>query len=121
MAKNPSLLTKLYCRIPLLFTGLDFWEKASLGFIYSRLSLPYTSLDCKRGCGQEKNPLTAYRWFGIASEIGSPHEMKVAQDSLKKIVPEMTPEEIKKGDALIDAWKPAPARCDTRGYFIVAP
>lgn len=111
--------------------AIDLWTRSadqgqaqaqiSLGIVYSRLSLPYTSLDCKRGCGQEKDPLTAYRWFGIASEIGSPHEMKVAQDSLKKVVPEMTPEEIKKGDALIDAWKPAPARCDRRGYFIVAP
>ncbi|MGH7891340.1 MAG: tetratricopeptide repeat protein, partial [Thermodesulfobacteriota bacterium] len=81
--------------------AIDLWTRSadqgqaqaqiSLGIVYSRLSLPYTSLDCKRGCGQEKDPLTAYRWFGIASEIGLPREMKVAQDSLKKIVPEMTP------------------------------
>ncbi len=93
----------------------------SLGVVYSRLSLPYTSLDCKSGCGQEKDLIAAYRWFGIASEIGSPHEVTVAQDSLKKIVPEMTPEEIREGDALIDSWKPEPARCAPRGYFIVAP
>lgn len=93
----------------------------SLGVVFSGSRLPYTSLDCKSGCGQEKDLLNAYKWFGIAGEIGSPHEMKIAQDSLNKIVTDMTPEEIRQGDALIDAWKPAPARCDTRGYFIVAP
>jgi hypothetical protein len=93
----------------------------SLGIVYSRTSLPYTSLDCKSGCGRERDLLMAYKWFGIASEIGSPHEKRIAGESLNKIVPEMTPEEIKEGEALVSAWKPDPARCDTRGYFIVGP
>ena len=93
----------------------------SLGVVFSGLRLPYTSLDCRGGCGQEEDLLAAYKWFGIAGKIGSPHEMKVAQDSLNKIAPDMTPGEINQGDALIDAWKPSPSRCDTRGYFIVAP
>ena len=111
--------------------AIDLWTRSadqgqaqaqiSLGIVYSRSSLPYTSLDCRRGCGQGKDPLKAYRWFGIAGEIGSPHEMQVAQDSLKKIVVEMTPEQIKEGDVLVDSWKPDPTRCDTRGIFIVAP
>ena len=92
-----------------------------LGVVYSRISLPYTSLDCKRGCGRDKDLLKAYRWFGIASEIGSPREAQIAQSSLKKIVTEMTPEQIKEGDTLIDNWKPDPTRCDTRGILIVAP
>lgn len=93
----------------------------SLGIVYSRSSLPYTSLDCKSGCGEERDLLKAYKWFGIASEIGSPREKQLSQDSLNKIIPDMTPEEIQEGDALVENWKPNPIRCDTRGYFIVAP
>jgi hypothetical protein len=111
--------------------AIDLWTRSadqgqaqaqiSLGIVYSKSSLPYTSLDCKGGCGREMDLIEAYRWFGIASEIGSPREMQIAQDSLKKMVPEMTPEQVKEGDALVDSWKPDPVRCDTRGYFIVAP
>ncbi|MEW6146290.1 MAG: tetratricopeptide repeat protein [Thermodesulfobacteriota bacterium] len=93
----------------------------SLGVVYSRSRLQYTSLDCKSGCGQERDLIKAYKWFGIASEIGSPHEKRIAEDSLNNIMHEMTPEEIQEGEALVSAWKPDPARCDTRGYFIVGP
>lgn len=93
----------------------------SLGVVYSRTSLPYTSLDCKKGCGQDKNLLKAYIWFGVAHEVGSPHEKKVAEESLNRIVPEMTPEQIREGDSLVEAWKPSPSLCETRGFYIVAP
>lgn len=93
----------------------------SLGIIYARLDLPYTSLYCKKGCGAEKDLPEAYKWFGIAKEIGAPREKRIAEDSLKKIVPGMTADEIKEGDLLVNAWKPDPSRCDSRGYFIVAP
>lgn len=111
--------------------AVDLWTSASdqgqaqaqisLGIVYSRSSLPYTSLDCKSGCGQERDLLKAYKWFGIASKIGSPREQRIAQDSLNKIAPEMAPEEVREGEALVGAWKPDPVRCDTRGYFIVNP
>ncbi|HVY55152.1 MAG TPA: tetratricopeptide repeat protein [Thermodesulfobacteriota bacterium] len=93
----------------------------SLGVVYARLDLPYTSLDCRNGCGAGIDLTEAYKWFGIAREVGSPREKQIAEDSLKKIVPQMTPEEIREGDSRVEAWKPDPARCDTRGYFIVAP
>ncbi len=111
--------------------AVDLWNKSadqgqaqaqiSLGVIYSRISIPYTSLDCKRGCGEEKDLVAAYKWFGIAREIGSPHEMRVAGDSLNRIIPDMTPEQISEGDALVDAWEPHPLRCEPRGLYIVAP
>jgi hypothetical protein len=93
----------------------------SLGVVYARLDLPYTSLDCTRGCGTEKELPEAYKWFCIARQIGSPREKQIAEDSLNKITPDMTPEEVGQGDSLVSSWKPDPSRCDTRGYFIVAP
>jgi len=93
----------------------------SLGIVYARIDLPYTSLDCRKGCGAGKDLPEAYKWFGIAREMGSPREKRIAEDSLNKIIPMMTPDGIKDGDERVKAWKPGPARCDTRGYFIVAP
>lgn len=93
----------------------------SLGAVYSCISIPYTTLDCKKGCGEEKDLVAGYKWFGVASEIGSPHEIQVAQDSMNRIISEMTPEQISEGDALIEAWEPNPTRCEGRGLYIVAP
>lgn len=111
--------------------AVELWTKSagqgqaqaqtSLGVVYSRISIPYPSLDCRRGCGEEKNLVAAYKWFGIAAEIGSPQEIRIARDSLNRIIPDMTSEQISEGDALIDAWKPNPLRCEPRGLYIVAP
>lgn len=111
--------------------AVDLWENSaeqgqaqaqiSLGVVYARTSMPYTTLDCKSGCGEEKNLVTAYKWFGIAREIGSPHEMKVAIDALSRIIPEMKPDEVARGDELVSVWKPDPVNCEPRGMYIVGP
>ena len=111
--------------------AIDLWEKSaeqgqaqaqiSLGVVYARISIPYTTLDCRRGCGEEKNLVQGYKWFGVAREIGSPHEMNVANDSMSRIVPEMTAEEVLKGEDLVQAWKPDPVNCNPRGMYIVGP
>ncbi len=111
--------------------AIDLWKRSaeqgqaqaqiSLGVVFARISIPYTALDCKNGCGEDKKLAVAYKWFGIASEIGSPHEMKVATDSLSQILPEMTPDEIARGEEMVKAWKPVPVNCQPRGIYLVEP
>jgi len=110
-------------------TALKWWGRAaeqaqpqalnSLGVVFSRLRVPYTTLDCKKGCGEPKNLIKAYKWFGLAKGFGPPREIKFAQKSLDRISSEMTEAQINEARAMIDEWEPKPAKCKSRGLFIV--
>lgn len=109
--------------------AFDLWSKSanqgqaqaqiSLGVMYARIAIPYTTLDCKRGCDVEEDLIAAYKWFGIAVEIGAPQEQQMAQDSINRIMPHMSAEQVEEGDSLVKSWKPEPAQCDPRGVFIL--
>lgn len=110
-------------------TALEWWSRAaeqaqpqalnSLGVVYSYLRVPYTTLDCKKGCGEAKNLQEAYKWFGLAVEYGPPREIKFAQKSLDRISSEMTEAQINGSKAMIDEWEPKPSKCKSRNLFIV--
>lgn len=110
-------------------TALKWWGRAAeraqpqalntLGVVYAHLRVPYTTLDCKKGCGEAKNLVKAYKWFGLAKEIGPAREVKLAQKSLDRISPEMTDAEVNEAQLLIDDWEPSPSKCKSRGLFIV--
>ncbi|MCL4244453.1 MAG: sel1 repeat family protein [Candidatus Dadabacteria bacterium] len=93
----------------------------SLGIMYAHGSVPYTVIDCKKGCGVERDLVEAYKWLSVALEIGAPSEKEMAADYLARISPLMTPEQTSEGDSLAKAWKPDPAQCDPRGVFLVGP
>jgi len=110
-------------------TAFKWWGRAaeqaqpqalnSLGVVYSHLRVPYTTLDCKKGCVEPKNLVKAYKWFGLAIEYGPPREVKFAQGSLDRISTEMTDAEINEAEVMIGQWEPRPSRCKSRGLFIV--
>jgi len=91
----------------------------SVGIVYARLRVPYTTLDCKKGCGEAKNLQEAYKWFGLAIEYGPPREVKFAQKSIEQISSEMTEAQINEAVAMIDDFQPEPSKCKLRGLFIV--
>ncbi|MFB3147608.1 MAG: tetratricopeptide repeat protein, partial [Thermodesulfobacteriota bacterium] len=109
--------------------ALTWWSRAAeqaqpqslntLGIVYAHQRVPYTSLDCKKGCGETKNLVKAYKWFGLAKEHGPPREIKAAQKSLDQVSKEMSNAEIKEAQIMIDEWEPKPAKCKSRGLFIV--
>jgi len=109
--------------------ALEWWGRAadqgqpqalsSLGIVYAHLRVPYTTLDCKKGCGEAKNLVKAYKWFGVENEIGPPREIKFAQKSLDRISSEMTEAEINEAQIMIEQWEPRPSKCKSRGLYIV--
>ncbi len=110
-------------------TALKWWGRAaqqaqpqglnSLGVVYAHQRVPYTTLDCKKGCGEARNLIQAYKWFGLALEYGPPREVKFAQKSLDRISLEMSDAEVLESQVLIKNWKPKPSKCKSRGLFIV--
>jgi len=110
-------------------TALEWWGRAaeqaqpqalnSVGVVYSHLRVAYTTLDCKKGCGEAKNLITAYKWFGLAIEYGPPREVKFAQKSLDLISSQMTDVEVDGAKIMIEEWEPKPSKCKSRGFFIV--
>lgn len=102
----------------------SWWTKAAkqaqpqaqvaLGVMYSHSEIPYSFLQCGRGCGASKDLIMAYKWFSLAGDSGSPRERNQAKKLLKKIKPEMTPEQISMADVLIKEWKPDPSACVPR-------
>jgi hypothetical protein len=102
----------------------EWWGKAAnqgqpqaqnaLGVMYAHGEIPYSPLQCRKGCGVSKDLVIAYTWLGLASESGSPREENQAKKLLEKINPEMTPEQINMADALIKEWKPNPSACVPR-------
>ena len=91
----------------------------SLGIMYAHGPVPYTVIDCRNGCGVEKDLVEAYKWLSIALETGAPSEKEMAADYLARISHLMTPEQRSEGESLAKAWKPDPAQCDPRGVFLV--
>jgi len=109
--------------------AFTLWERSAnrgqaqaqigLAIIYAHGSVPYTIIDCGKGCGVERDLVEAYKWLSIALEIGAPSEKEMAADYLARISPLMTPGQINEGDSLAKAWKPDPAQCNPRGIFLV--
>ena len=109
--------------------ALEWWGRAaeqaqpqalnSFGIVYAHLRVPYTTLDCTKGCGEAKNLVKAYKWFGLAVEYGPPREIKFAQKSIDRISSEMRDAQINEAKAMIEQWEPKPAKCKSRGLFIV--
>lgn len=110
-------------------TAIEWWSRAaeqaqpqalnSLGVVYSYERVPYTTLDCKKGCGEAKNLQEAYKWFGLAVEYGPSREIKFAQKSLDRISSQMTETQINEAKIKIDGWEPKPSKCKSRNLFIV--
>lgn len=110
-------------------TALEWWSRAaqqaqpqalnSLGVVYSYARVPYTTLDCRKGCGEAKNLQEAYKWFGLALEYGPPREVNFSQKSLDRISSEMTETQINEARAIIGNWQPSPSKCKSRNLFIV--
>ena len=111
--------------------ALTMWTRAAgqgqaqaqvaLGAAYSRLYIPYISINCKRGCGVDKNLVEAYKWFGLASELGSPSEVRASQKSIAKITSDMTEEQISKAQSRVKDWEATPSSCKSRNILIAAP
>lgn len=110
-------------------TALKWWGRAaeqaqpqalnSLGVVYSFSRVPYTTLDCRKGCGEPRNLQEAYKWFGLAVKYGPPREVEFAEKSLSRISLKMTNAKIDKAKSMIDSWKPEPDKCNSRNVFIV--
>ena len=90
-------------------------SQIALGIMYSQESIPYSPFICRRGCGVGKDLVTAYKWFGVASKIGTRSEQEMADKFLKRIQGEMTPEQISTADAMTREWEPSPSLCKPRG------
>ena len=110
-------------------SAIVWWERAaaqaqpqalnSMGIVYAHMRVPYTTLDCRSGCGEEKDLIEAYKWFGLAVEYGPPREVEFAEKSLQRITSQMSENEINEAKARIKIWKPEPAVCESRDLFIV--
>ncbi|MFQ5786468.1 MAG: tetratricopeptide repeat protein [Thermodesulfobacteriota bacterium] len=102
----------------------NWWDKSAnygqtqsqiaLGVMLSHESISYSPHNCSRGCGVGKDLVTAYKWFGFASKMGSSAEQKQAYKFLEKIRVKMTPKQIITADNLIKEWEPAPSLCKPR-------
>ncbi len=110
-------------------TAVMWWKRAadraqpqalnSLGVVYAYQRVPYTTLDCRKGCGEARNFVKAYKWFGLAEEYGPQREVKFAQDSIIRISLQMSDDEIMKAKSQIEGWAPKPSKCKSRELFIV--
>ena len=63
--------------------------------------------------------MKGYKWFGLARNMGTPREIRVAEKSIERISAQMTPEQIEQAKTDIDDWKPTPAKCLSRGIYLV--
>ena len=95
--------------------------QVALGSAYSKLNASYLYIDCRKGCGVDKNLQNGYMWFGLASEYGSPREIRESEKAISKISSEMTPEQIGNAQADIEAWEPRPSKCKSRRVIVAAP
>lgn len=113
---------KSYGRAVELWTGAarqgHVQAQIALGAVYSHIRIPYTALNCKKGCGEEKDLIGGYKWFGLASKLGSPREVRIAERSINRIGAEMTPAQIGEAKSKIEDWKPIPSQCKPRGVYI---
>lgn len=93
----------------------------ALGAAYSHTGISYVSINCKKGCGVEKNLTEGYMWFGLASKLGSPRVVSIAEKSIERISTKMSSGQIEEAQSEIDIWEPVPSQCKSRGIFILAP
>lgn len=93
----------------------------ALGAAYSHRGISYASINCKKGCGVEKNLIIGYKWFGLGGKSGSVREAGIAQKSIEAISTQMTSEQIEEAQSKIKNWKPTPSECKSRGIIIAAP
>ncbi len=93
----------------------------ALGTAYSHIGISYASINCKKGCGVEKNLVRGYKWFGLAGKLGRPRDVRIAEKSIERITPKMSSEQIEEALSEINIWKPSPSECKSRGIFIAAP
>ena len=110
-------------------TALEWWERAakqaqpqalnSLGIVYAHTRAPYTTLDCKKGCGEPRNLQEAYKWFGLAEKYGPPREVNFAQKSINRISNELSVAQIQEAKNMVEGWQPEPVKCKSRNLFIV--
>jgi len=91
----------------------------SLGVVYAHTRVPYTTLDCRKGCGEAKNLVEAYKWFELAQVYGPPREVKFAQESLDNISRDMNEEDVERAKLEVKNWTPKPAKCESRDLVIV--
>lgn len=91
----------------------------TLGIVYSHSDIPYV-LDCKKGCGVERNLVEAYKMFRLAVKYGTPHEDDTSEQHLDLVRSEMNPEELERAEALTAGWKADPAICESRNFYILA-
>jgi len=89
-------------------------SQLALGIMYSHESIPYSPINCRRGCGVGKDLVKAYKWFGLASKMGSSAEQNRADELLEKIRVKMTPKQISTADDLIKEWEANPSLCKPR-------
>ena len=66
-----------------------------------------------------KDLVRGYKWFGLASKLGSPREVRIAEKSIVRISVEMSSEQIEQAKSKIKDWKPDPSQCKPRGLYIV--
>lgn len=95
--------------------------QVALGAAYSKLNVSYLYIDCKRGCGVNKNLIEAYKWFALASKYGSPREIAESERSKSKISAKMASEQIEEAQSLFEDWEPRPSKCKSRGVIVAAP
>lgn len=110
-------------------TALTWWGRAaeqaqpqalnSLGVVYAHTRVPYTTLDCRKGCGEAKNLQEAYKWFSLAEKYGPPREVNFAQKSMNRISSKLSQAQIGQAQNMAGVWKPKPAKCKSRNLFIV--
>ncbi|MEM7007561.1 MAG: tetratricopeptide repeat protein [Thermodesulfobacteriota bacterium] len=111
-------------------TALRWWIRAAnqaqpqalntMGVVFAHRSVPYTRLNCKKGCGEPRDLVEAYKWFGLAEKYGPPREVQFAQKSMNRISIDMSNVQIKEAKVLIDEWQPEPAKCRSRDLIIVS-
>ena len=110
--------------------ALRWWSRAAdqaqpqalntMGIVYAHRSVPYTRLNCKKGCGEPKDLIEAYKWFGLAEKYGPPREEDFAQRSMNRISIDMSNDDLEKAKTLIQDWKAEPSVCKSRDLIIVS-
>ena len=95
--------------------------QAVLGASYTRARIPYIFIDCRKGCGTDRDLVEGYKWFGLASESSSPRIVSTSQSSIERISAQMSAEQIEEAQQEINNWKPNPSKCTSRDILIAAP
>jgi TPR repeat protein len=60
------------------------------------------------GQGVARDPVQAYRWFGVAAQGLFGREADTARRARDSIKAELTPEQVARGEELVRGWRPKP-------------